>query len=298
VITGAELAEADDPGRLLQEGSIFARVAPAQKVEIVEALQSKGHRVAMVGDGVNDVLAIKRADLGIALGEGSSAARTVAGLVLENNRFELLPATLEEGRNILRNLRRAGKIFLLKNVYTLLLIIAALAVFRLDFPYLPQQVTLLNKLTIGIPVFVITISRTSAARGRHAGFLKSIGLFALTTGLVVGLAALGVYLFSAFVLGDPVITRRTMLLSALVLMGLGTLPRVLTAEGEELTFTDRRFLLWLPAALALYAAVMYWPLAADFFQLTPLDATRWGVVLAAVVVALLDDRFINSSPVV
>ena len=92
----------------------------------------------------------------------------VADLVLENNRFGLLPDTLAEGRNILRNLRRAGKIFLLKNVYTLLLITATLGVFRLPFPYLPQQVTLLNKLTISIPVLVITVSRTSAARAGHA----------------------------------------------------------------------------------------------------------------------------------
>ena len=180
------------------------------------------------------------------------------------------PATLAEGRNILRNLRRAGKIFLLKNVYTLLLIIATLGVFRLPFPYLPQQVTLLNKLTIAIPVLVITVSRTSAARAGHAGFLRSIGLFALTTGIATGLAGLAVMLLSARVLGDPELTQRTMLLSTLVLLGLGNLPRVLTAEGERLTWTDRRLLGWPPAAVLLYAAAMYWPLAADFFRLAPL----------------------------
>src|SRR4029077_7553225 len=136
-----ELAAAADPERLVEERSIFARIEPQQKVEIVEGLQRRGHRVAMIGDGINDLLAIKRSDLGIAMGEGSAATRTVAGLVLENNQFDLLPATLEEGRNILRNLRRAGKLFLVKNVYTLLLILAAVGVFRIDFPYLPQQVT-------------------------------------------------------------------------------------------------------------------------------------------------------------
>jgi cation-transporting ATPase E len=281
VVTGAELAGAPDPGRLLEERSIFARVAPRQKVEIVEALQRKGNRVAMVGDGVNDVLAIKRADLGIAMGEGSAATRTVAGLVLENNRFALLPATLEEGRNILRNLRRAGKVFLLKNVYTLFLILVAFAVLGLGFPYEPQQVTLLNKVTIGVPVFVITVSRTSAARGRHAGFLWSIGAFALSTGLVIGLAGLAVCL-----LADAE-HRQTMLLSTLVLLGLASLPRVLTAEGEELTPTDRGFLLWLPAALVLYAGAMYWPPAAYFFELVPLDLPRWGIVLAAAGAALV-----------
>ena len=276
VVTGEELAAAADPERLLEERSIYARVAPRQKVEIVEALRRRGHRVAMVGDGINDILAIKRADLGIAMGEGSPATRAVADLVLENNRFGLLPATLAEGRNILRNLRRAGKIFLLKNVYTLLLIIATLGVFRLPFPYLPQQVTLLNKLTITIPVFVITASRTSAARAGHAGFLRSIGLFALTTGIATGLAGLAVMLLSARVLGDPELTQRTMLLSTLVLLGLGNLPRVLTAEGERLTWTDRRLLGWTPAAVLLYAAAMYWPPAADFFRLAPLDLHALG----------------------
>jgi cation-transporting P-type ATPase E len=234
------------------------------------------------------------------MGAGSPATRAVADLVLENNRFDLLPATLAEGRNILRNLRRAGKVFLLKNVYTLLLIVAALGVFRLPFPYLPQQVTLLNKLTITIPVLVITVSRTSAARAGHAGFLRSIGRFALTTGAAVGLAGLAVMLLSARAFGDPEITQRTMLLSTLVLLGLGNLPRVLTAEGERLTWTDRRFLVWPPAAVLLYAAAMYWPPAADFFRLAPLDLARWGVVLAAAVAAFLAcvalDRVVETTP--
>ena len=286
-VTGAELAASPDPARLLEERSIFARVAPRQKVEIVEALQRRGDRVAMIGDGVNDLLAIKRADLGIAMGEGSPATRTVAALVLENNRFDLLPATLEEGRNILRNLRRTSKIFLLKNVYTLLLILAALVVFRIDFPYLPEQVTLLNKLTISIPVFVLTISRTSAARAGHHGFVRSVGWFALTTGLVTGLTGLAVFVLSAEVFDDPVRTQRTMLLATLVVLGLGNLPRVLTAEGESLSLTDRRFLWWLPASLGLFVAVMYWPFSADFFQLTPLGLTRWAVVIGAGVAGLL-----------
>jgi cation-transporting ATPase E len=287
VVTGSELAAASNPQRLIAERSIFARVAPRQKVEIVETLQRQGGRVAMIGDGINDLLAIKRADLGIAMGEGSPAAKTVAGLVLENNRFDLLPATLAEGRNILRNLRRAGKIFLLKNVYTLFLIVVALGMLGLSFPYLPQQVTLLNKLTIGVPVFVITISRTSSARAGHAGFLWQIGWFAITTGLVVGLAGLVVFWLSAHGLEDSVPIQRTMLLSTLILLGLGNLPRVLTAEGEQLTPMDRLFLCWIPAALLLYAGEMYWPPAAYFFELAPLKLSEWAMVGAVVVPALL-----------
>ena len=241
----------------------------------------------MIGDGINDILAIKRADLGIAMGEGASATRTVAGLVLENNRFDLLPATLAEGRNIIRNLRRVGKIFLLKNVYTLLLIVATLGVFQLEFPYLPQQVTLLNKLTITIPMLVITLSRTSAATTGHASFLRDIGRFALSTGAVVGLAGLAVLLLSTWVFGDPVRTARTMLLTTLILLSLGNLHRVLTGEGERLSLPDYHFLWWIPAAVLLYGGVMYWPASADFFQLAPLNLSRWGVVMGVACPALL-----------
>src|SRR5262249_40614733 len=159
VVAGDQLAAAPDAAAVIRDRSVFGRVAPQQKVAIVTTLQTQGQHVAMIGDGVNDVLPIKKADLGIAMGEGRAATRTVAGLVLENNNFDLLPATLAEGRIILRNLRRAGKLFLLKNVYTLLLIVLGVGVFGLAFPYEPQQVTLLNSLTIGVPVFAITLSR-------------------------------------------------------------------------------------------------------------------------------------------
>src|SRR5205823_11869510 len=104
VVSGDQLAAAPRPAELVAGRSVFGRVSPRQKVEIVEELQRQGNHVAMIGDGVNDVLPIKKADLGIAMGEGSRAAKTVAGLVLENNSFDLLPATLDEGRAILNNL--------------------------------------------------------------------------------------------------------------------------------------------------------------------------------------------------
>ena len=112
VVSGADLAKAEDRTAFVEAHSVFGRVEPQQKVEIVEALQRGGHHVAMIGDGVNDVLPIKRADLGIAMGEGSQAAKAVASLVLENNDFAMLPETIEEGRTIVRHLRRAAKMFL------------------------------------------------------------------------------------------------------------------------------------------------------------------------------------------
>ena len=122
----------------------------------------------MIGDGVNDVLPIKRADLGIAMGEGCQAAKTVAGLVLEKNDFAMLPETIEEGRTIVRNVRRAAKLFLVKNVYSLLMILFfATGLFGLPFPYLPQQVTLLNWLVIGVPAFIIALDARTLTSSRE-----------------------------------------------------------------------------------------------------------------------------------
>src|SRR5205085_7951646 len=138
----------------------------------------------------------------------------VSGLVLENNNFELLPATLDEGRNILRNLRRSGKLFLTKNVYSLMLIVGSL--FGLPFPYLPQQVTLLNFLTIGIPAFVITLSRERSTSATHPHFLREIGWFALRTGLLIGVAGLALLLLADALGYEDVRTQRTLLLSGLI----------------------------------------------------------------------------------
>src|SRR5205085_2666037 len=139
--------------------------------QIVQTLKDQGRYVAMIGDGVNDVLPIKKAHLGIAMGDGSRAAKTVAGLVLPNNDFRLLPQTLDEGRTIIRNIRRAAKLFLVKNLYTFLLVIAALGVFDLPFPFVPQQVTLLNALTIGLPAMLIMFGREGSVGASRVDFL-------------------------------------------------------------------------------------------------------------------------------
>src|SRR5262249_12687871 len=144
VVTGAELEAATDPKALIDSRGVFGRVSPWQKVQVVRALVAQGHQVAMIGDGVNDVLPIKNATLGVAMGDGSRASQTVAGVVLRTNDFGLLPELLDEGRIIIRNLRRAGKLFVTKNAYTVVLIAGAVWAFGLAFPFAPQQVTLLN----------------------------------------------------------------------------------------------------------------------------------------------------------
>ncbi|HKB41626.1 MAG TPA: HAD-IC family P-type ATPase, partial [Gemmataceae bacterium] len=312
VVSGDQLAS-PQKDELIASRSVFGRVSPRQKVEIVEGLQKQGNHVAMTGDGVNDVLPIKKADLGIAMGEGSRAAKTVADLVLETNNFDLLPETLEEGRTILRNLRRSSKLFLLKNVYTLILILGFIFLGG-EFPYLPQQVTLLNFLTIGIPALVITLSKERSTAATKSPFLREVGSFVLRSGLVIGIAGLllthwaratwpegevmermpplssllPLYAKDRLPLSlTGVDLHRTLLLSALVLLGITALLRALTDGEEKPLLGDRRFRWLAIGALPVYLLTMYWGPPARFFRLAALHPAEWGMVLAVVVPAYL-----------
>ncbi len=312
VVSGAELAASQDKSTLIRAHGVFGRVAPEQKVEIVQTLKDAGFHVAMIGDGVNDVLPIKRADLGIAMGEGSQASKSVSGLVLENNNFALLPETLEEGRTIVRNLRRSAKLFLVKNVYSLVLILAyASGWFGLPFPYVPQQVTLLNWLVIGIPALAIAMSRERSSAATKPRFLREVGWFALRTGVVFGLEGLAILLISArmhgaaaerflwlfprWLLPDPEPYQHTMLLSVLILLGITALWRALRDGEAESLVGDTRFR-WLGiAAVPVYLLAMYLPPAQRFFELEPLRLVDWVVVLlvaaAGYGLSLLTDRW-------
>jgi cation-transporting ATPase E len=302
VVSGDQLLHAKDRRDLIARSGVFGRIAPEQKLDIVRTLQELGHRVAMIGDGVNDVLPIKRADLGIAMGEGSQASKTVAGLVLENNSFDLLPETLEEGRTIIRNLRRSSKLFLVKNVYSFILILAcATGFFGLRFPYLPQQVTLLNWLVIGIPAFVIAVSRDRSVSPTRPRFLREVGWFAIRTGFVFALIGLCI-LFASLRIW-PAISQRaqgTLLLSTLILLGLTALFRALTDGEDKRLKSDWRFRLLGVLALPVYALAMYWPPAAWFFELEPLSSLSWLLVLVAVGMGygltLLSDRLMGVTP--
>jgi cation-transporting ATPase E len=279
VVSGDELQTASDPTELILTRCVFGRVSPTQKAQIIAVLKKQGHRVAMIGDGVNDVLSIKNAHLGIAMGDGAAASKTVAGIVLETNNFDLLPETLDEGRAILRNLYRAGKVFLVKNVFTLVLIVGGLGVFGLPFPYLPRQVTLLNFLTIGVPTFLIMLNRQRASPITAAHFLREVGSFALRTGVVIGLVGLLLLWLSHHVWQHDENTQRTLLLSLLVLLGLTTLLRALSDSerwGLSLAGAAGR---WVAAALPLYLIVMYWQPVGSFFALTPLTLEQWAAVL-------------------
>ena len=135
---------------------MFGRVTPEQKRKLVHALQRAGHTVAMVGDGVNDVLALKDADCGIAMASGAQAASQVAQLVLLDSDFAALPQVVAEGRRVINNIQRSASLFLVKNIFSLLLSLAALCL-PLTYPFQPLQLSLLSAVTIGLPSFVLAL---------------------------------------------------------------------------------------------------------------------------------------------
>jgi cation-transporting ATPase E len=150
----------DDPSayaNMAHEGNVFGRVGPDEKLSIISSLQQTGHTVGMIGDGVNDVLALKQADLGVAMGSGSSAARSAAQVVLLDSRFAGLPAVVAEGRRVIGNIEQVAKLFVTKTVYACLLAIAV-GVAQRPFPFFARHLTLVSSLTIGIPAFVLALS--------------------------------------------------------------------------------------------------------------------------------------------
>jgi cation-transporting ATPase E len=281
VFTGKQLESASQKAEAIRDHTIFGRVSPQQKLQIIETLQKGGAQVGMIGDGVNDILALKKSDMGIAMGSGSSAARTVAGMVLEKDDFSLLPKVMRQGKVILSNLRKAAKLFLLKNVYTLLLIIVGMGLFGYEFPYLPQQVSLLNALTIGGPAFLILIQRRQESqppKGHPGEFLQEVGIFALTSGLITGLLGLAVWIISRNEMGNDIETDRTLVLTSVILMGLGNVWLI----GK----TDRRLHLWIGFAGLIYLLVMYLPISAYFFELQPLGLLPWLALICSSALAL------------
>lgn len=183
----------DDPdalGEAMEAHSVFGRVTPHQKRAMVAALQRRGHVVAMTGDGVNDALALKDADIGVAMGNGSPATRAVAQLVLLDGRFAHLPAAVAEGRRVIANIERAANLFLVKNIYSVVLALITVATLS-AYPLEPIQLTLVSVVTIGVPGFFLALGPN---RRRYVpGFLDRVLRFSLPAGVVTGVVAFGGY---------------------------------------------------------------------------------------------------------
>jgi cation-transporting ATPase E len=181
----------DELATLLEKESVFGRVTPDQKRAIVKALQSKGHVVAMTGDGVNDALALKDADIGIAMGSGAQATKAIAELVLLDNKFSEMPYVLSEGRRVIGNIERVANLFVIKNVYSLCLaLVVTIAAF--PYPFLPRHLSVLSSLTIGIPAFFLSFAPNQ--QRYRPGFLRRVLNFAVPAGVVIAVLVFAGYL--------------------------------------------------------------------------------------------------------
>ena len=266
---------------LAEQRTVFGRVTPRQKRSIMLALQSRGHVVAMTGDGVNDVLALKDSDMGIAMGSGSGASRAVAQLVLLDDRFASLPSVLAEGRRVMNSVERAANLFIYGTVYSLLISVVIAAV-GTEFPFLPRHLTLVRTLSVGIPGFFLALAPDS--RVARPGFLERVARFCVPAGVIAAVAALAVW-FVARSQVDQLAEARTATTITLLAVGLGILVR--------LTGSLPRWRWWLVASMAsLMALALALEPVRRFFDLALPPAQVWWVLLAAVGVAHLLIRFV------
>jgi cation-transporting ATPase E len=198
VVSGPELAAMDEAQfeQTAEEATIFGRITPDQKEKLVDALRQNGHYVAMIGDGVNDVLSLKKANLGIAMQSGSSATRSVADMVLLGDSFAALPLAFSEGQRIVNGMTDILRLFLTRAFYVAMLILAA-GYIEVGFPFQPKHITLLTLLTVGIPAFMLAMWARPAI-SRHSVF-RSVLHFVLPAAFSILVFGLLVYAL-AFVL--------------------------------------------------------------------------------------------------
>ncbi len=266
----------------LEECTTFGRVRPDQKRAMVRALQSRGHTVAMTGDGVNDVLALKDADIGVAMGSGSSASRAVAQIVLLDNKFATLPYVVGEGRRVIGNIERVSNLFLTKTVYSVLLaVLVGLAglsakIFGTDpllFPFQPIHVTIAAWFTIGIPAFVLSLAPNSERA--HPGFVRRVMTSALPSGLVVGIATFTSYLL-AYQGRAATDTEQTQASTAALITLLVTAVWVLAVVARPYEWW--RVALVAVSALA-YVIIFSIPFARELFMLDPSNTAMTSIAL-------------------
>lgn len=255
---------------VLEKHTVFGRVTPEQKRAFVNALKSRGHTVAMTGDGVNDALALKDADLGIAMGNAAPATKAVSRLVLLNSQFDALPSVVAEGRRVIANMERVASLFLTKTTWAALLA-AVVAVTGFVYPFLPRQLTIVSSLTIGIPAFVLALAPTN--QRYRAGFLSRVLRLSVPAGVIVVVGVL--------------CARLTLILMAANRNQISSVCTLVLVAGGLwlLSLTARPWVWWRAVLVALMstaalAVVLLAPLR-GFFDLAALTANSWLVLACA-----------------
>jgi cation-transporting P-type ATPase E len=271
--------------------AVVGRISPDGKRRFVERLRDEGRYVAMVGDGVNDVPALKAARLGLAQGSGSQMARSVADVVLVSGDFAAVPPMVGEGRKILRNVQRVTKLFVTKSVFATFLILL-IGLSETEFPLLPRHLTVAAALTVGIPGFFLALAPSSGP-WRTEGFLREVARFAVPAGTAAGLGVLSAYHFALGVAQVDVVEARTVATSTLVLVGLYFV-LALEASGRRRALAVGSLC---GALILLYVAVLALTPVRTFFDLVvpgpwALVAILGGTGLAVAGLVATDDRFV------
>ena len=291
-LDGDDLPESDDElRRAVLECAAVGRIAPEAKRRVVEALRDGGRYVAMIGDGVNDVPALKAARLAIAQGSGAQMARSVSDVVLVGGDFAALPALVVEGRKILRNLQRVTKLFVAKSAFAAFLILSV-GLTPTAYPLLPRHLSLAASLTIGIPAFFLALGPSSGTF-RVRGFIYDVARFAVPAGTAAGLGVVSGYLFALNVAGMSLLAARTVATSVLIIVGL-YLILALEASGRR---RGMAVSVLCGSLFVLYLVVLAVPGVRSFFALASpglglLVPTLLGSAVTIAGLWLTDDRFV------
>jgi cation-transporting ATPase E len=269
--------DVDELGRTLEQHSVFGRVTPHQKQDMVKALQARGHTVAMTGDGVNDALALKLADIGVAMGSGAPATRAVAQIVLLDGKFSTMPGVVAEGRRVTANIERVANLFVTKTVWATLLAIAV-GIALWPYPFLPRHLTIIDTLTIGVPSFFLALAPN--VRRYVPGFVNRVLRFTIPAGSVAAAAALAAFALARF--DDlPLVEQRTAATLVMLMMSL----TVLVILAYPLTW--RRVVL---VGLMILGFVLLFPIDAvrEFYALhLPHDVLAGTLLIGLAGVAVL-----------
>jgi cation-transporting ATPase E len=285
VVEGPELP--DDPEALVEvavANTIFCRIKPEQKKALVAALVAAGRYVAMIGDGVNDVPALKQARMAVAMGSGAQVTKGVADVVLLEDQFSRLPEAVGEGRRIARNIHRLGRLYLTKTVYAATLILLV-AVPGFAFPFLPRHLTMAAFLTIGIPSFVLALAPSDGPLYR-GHLLRSLAAFAVPAGVATGLASILSFFLVDTVAGASIEAGRTAATTTLIVLGLAFVLLLERGPGREHIAIQSYMLAMVAGLGALYALFLAAAPVREFFELEILDATQWFLALLAAAIGL------------
>ncbi|MYE06566.1 MAG: HAD-IC family P-type ATPase, partial [Chloroflexi bacterium] len=287
LITGSALERLnhDEFADAVEQNSVFGRIAPQQKERIVAALQDNDHYVAMVGDGANDVRALRQADVGVAMESGANTARGVASIVLRNDSFEALVKGSAVAQSVLGNASQLSKLFVTKSFYAFLIIFIS-NMMGLEFPFLPRHGSLTALFTLGVPAVFITLTRPPRSAGRD--FLSSTMRFAIPASLALAVSAVAVHLLTEGILGRPVEDARTLVSTTIGIVGLAYMVEVIGYQGATRENLMRPALVTFfgVALLGVFILTLYTPPLRNFFDFSPLSAAEWAIVAVAVAAAL------------